>query len=131
MIYEAFFLDYDLEPLLENDIQYKHVTTEFKPAKTHENLYGERAWFKIIGYACDGDNEAYKVELFHCDNDELKELYKKIDIPHITISVSKTGKPVNSRYLEFKEIDVVRPIKTTFGGFDGKKIKTWKGELEI
>jgi hypothetical protein len=129
MIYEAFFIDCGLRASLEKDILYKHITTEFKPAITHEHLYGEPAWFKVVGYGCDGNNEAYKVEMVHCDNDELKALYEQIDIPHITISTSATGKPVNSRYLEFKEIypESKMLIKTTFGGFDGK-IKTWKGE---
>ena len=34
--YEGFFIQEDLQSKLFRDIEYKHVTTEYKPLKTHE-----------------------------------------------------------------------------------------------
>ena len=121
IIYEAFFVQDALSSKLCNDIEYKHITTEFKPAKCHEHLYGQRATFIVTGYCNDEVNEGYSVKLVSCDSDELRELYETISIPHITLSVSSEGKPVNTKNLEFKPINEFL-ITTKFGGFVRKPI---------
>lgn len=84
---------------LENEVVWKHVTFGFKtpcPIK----MVGSRWTLKIVGYACDGDNEAYLVELPH----EVKRFYGNVATPHITVSTSKDGKPKNSGYLPFERL---------------------------
>lgn len=84
---------------LENEVVWKHVTFGFKtpcPIK----MVGSRWTLKIVGYACDGDNEAYLVELPH----EVKRFYDNDAVPHITVSTSKDGKPKDSGYLPFERL---------------------------
>ena len=61
--YEGFFITEELPHTLARDIEKKHITTEYKPAKTNDGLYGITADFEIIGYGNDGMNEGYKVRL--------------------------------------------------------------------
>ena len=121
VIYEAFFVPGQLNSKLSKDIEFKHITTEFKPAKTHEHLYGQQATFMVTGYGNDEVNEGYRVKLVSCESDELRELYEAIPIPHITLSISPEGKAVNTKNLDFKPIDEFI-VFTKFGGFLGKPI---------
>mgnify|MGYP007092188125 CR=1 FL=1 len=120
VIYEGFFVTEKLNSKLKKDIKDKHITTEFRPEITHEHLIGLHAKFEVVGYGINDDNEGYKVRLISCDNKELVDLYRKIDIPHITLSVSETGKPVNTRYLDFHETDSF-VIDTVFNCWKGEK----------
>ena len=121
VIYEAFFVQDDLLSTLSKDIEYKHITTEFKPSITHEHLYGQQATFLVTGYGNNRINEGYKVKLISCESNELKELYDSIDIPHITLSISEEGKAVNTQMLDFMPTNEIK-ITTKFGGFLGKPI---------
>lgn len=119
IIYEGFFIWNDLESKLSKDIRFKHITTEFMPKVTHEHLYGQIATFIVYAYGNDGVNEGYKVKLVATQSEELMKLYKKIEVPHITLSTSPEGKPINTRYLDFRDIDYDDKyvIVTQFGGF--------------
>lgn len=119
VIYEAFFVIDDLDSCLEKDIENKHITTEFRPSKSHEELYGCEAKFIVTGYGNDEVNEGYSVKLISCESDELIELYNSISNPHITLSVSKEGKPVNTSKLTFDPAEDDFTINTKFGGFIG------------
>lgn len=121
VIYEGFFVINNLDSTLKKDIELKHITTEFKPNKTHEHLYGQYATFRAIGYGNDGINEGLKVEMVSCENEELKQLFDNIEIPHITLSVSSKGKPINTKNLDFNQ-DSNIIIKCKFGAFIGKPI---------
>ena len=121
VMYEAFFVQSSLSSKLSKDIEFKHITTEFRPTKAHEHLYGKQATFVIIGYGNDEVNEGYKVKLVSCESDELRELYAAIPIPHITLSISPEGKVVNTKNLDFEPIDEF-VMFTKFGGFLGKPI---------
>lgn len=127
--YEGFFINEPIVSTLFRDITYKHITTQFRPEKTHPHLYGCKAKFAITGYENDGDNEGLKVQLVSVENEdcaeELQELFKAIPNPHITLSVSEKGKPVNTGKLTMA--DPVPPyINTTivakFGGFNGEPV---------
>ena len=90
--------------------------------------------FNVIGYGNDGKNEGLLVELvsveipdindIFCDVHEMYLLAKSIPVPHITLSVSKDGKPVDTGKLnfdqpipdEFKDQIIIG----TFGGFINK-----------
>ena len=117
MIYEAFFIQEQLDSTLEKDIQNKHITTEFRPKQTHQDLYGKTATFKVIGYGNDDKNEGFKVEMVSCEDVALKELFDNIPLPHITLSVSNDGKPVNTAKLDFQPVNG-QIVTGKFGGFD-------------
>lgn len=121
VVYEAFFVQGPLYSKLSKDIEFKHITTEFKPAKSHEHLYGQQATFLVTGYGNDEVNEGYKVKLVSCESNELRELYEAIPIPHITLSISPEGKAVNTKNLDFGPTNEFT-ILTKFGGFLGKPI---------
>lgn len=129
IIYEGFFIIDELHGNLEKDIQFKHITTEFRPKVTHEHLYGTEATFMVDGYANDNINEGLSVYLKSCNSNELKEIIidkiynGDIKIPHITLSVSATGKPINTSKLNFSQFHPNDEylIHTKFGGFNGKE----------
>lgn len=119
--YEAFFILNKLSSSLKNDIEFKHITTEYKPAISHEHLYGIEAKFLITGYGNDDVNEGYKVKLISCESEELRELYNQIAVPHITLSIAENGKAVNTKNLLFMPIDE-HVVTAKFGGFLNKPI---------
>jgi hypothetical protein len=121
IIYEGFFVLDNLKSSLEKDIIDKHITTQFRPEITHEHLYGKKASFQIIGYGNNGINEGFLVNMISYEDKELKTLFDKIPIPHITLSISNTGRAVDTSKLEFKPING-QIIDTKFGGFNGQKI---------
>lgn len=121
IIYEGFFVIDSLESSLSKDIEYKHITTEFKPTITHEHLYGKETNFMIVGYGNNQVNEGYLVKMTSCEDEELQSLYEKIPVPHITLSVSETGKPVDTAKLTFKNTERF-VVRCKFGGYIGKPI---------
>ena len=120
-VYEGFFIRETLPHKLAKDIEYKHITTAFRPNHVHEDLYGTEAKFMIIGYGNDGKNEGYLVKLVSCESQVLIDLFNNISIPHITLSTSIEGKPVDTANIQFTPYDggVVTAI---FGGFLGKPV---------
>lgn len=118
--YEGFFITEELPHTLARDIEKKHITTEYKPAKTNDGLYGITADFEIIGYGNDGMNEGYKVRLvkIYAQDDQaelLRALYNQIAVPHITLSLAEGAKAVNTRYLDFKPTES-RVVSGVFRG---------------
>ena len=97
---------------LDRIIQNQHVTFGFR---TEYPIYlqGQRVTLLVTGYGNDGQNEAYSVELA----DWVKTEYVGSSKPHITLSVSSSGKPVDSWKLDFQPIDPFTIIGT-FGYFD-------------
>lgn len=97
-------------------IKHPHVTFEYRPQYVPYELFGSEITVKVVGYGCDGENEAFLVE-FEGLSGEICELAASIKIPHITLSVSKHGQSVNSYKLEFEPIT---PFTLTgiFGGMD-------------
>lgn len=107
---------------LERTIANPHVTFMYKPDTADESLFGEKVKVRIIAYGNNGDNEGFKVELF-TSNEQLQKMINNIPVPHITISISDTGKPVNTRFIDFAPLDNSIEIEGKFGGFvDGKVI---------
>jgi hypothetical protein len=155
IIYEGFFLTASkgFKGSLEREIENKHITTDFfgsnsdKP--THPEFYGMSATFKIIGYANDGKNEGFLIDkdsikiTADYTFDEAKGEFRKNDpkliknfikfyneamkdrIPHVTLSVSKDGKPVDTKDLEFEPVRTPFTCSAIFAGY------TDKGELTI
>ena len=101
---------------LSQKIEVPHVTFAFRPETVPAELFGTAVTVRAVGYGNDGANEALAVE-FLAVPEGLEALASRIPVPHITLSVSKTGKPVNSRYLTFTPME---PITLTgrFGGME-------------
>ncbi|MDO4332677.1 MAG: hypothetical protein Q4C58_08315 [Eubacteriales bacterium] len=102
------------EPLPKT-IRDPHVTFAYMPRTVDETLFGEEMTIKMIGYGNDGRNEGVKVEL-SADNPVLKEMMKRIEVPHITLAVSEEGAPVDTGKLHFEPIEPIM-IVGKFGGF--------------
>lgn len=121
-IYEGFFFENEFSGnqfvgSLDRTIKNQHITTAFKPEVPNADLYGEYADFQIIGYGNDGKNEGFEVKLVRCDNIDLVNIYDKIAVPHITVSVSKDGKPVDTAKLKFHGF-YGKTITLKFGAFN-------------
>ena len=123
IIYEGFFITDELHGKLEKDIQFKHITTEFRPKVTHEHLYGIEAGFVVIGYANDNNNEGLYISKMTSSDKELENLFNNIKVPHITLSISATGKPVDTAKLNFSQLNYndYYMVWGKFGGFNGKE----------
>ena len=100
-----------LERLIENP----HITFAYRPEKVDESLFGEEIKITVVGYGNDGENEGVKVELF-TKSTILQDMIGDISVPHITISVSKKGKPVNTKQLNFRAVNPFE-IYGKFGGY--------------
>lgn len=116
IVYEGFFINTEIKGGLEHDIDHKHLTTQFKPKKTHQNLYGIAVVLHASKYAMDKDNEGYYIDRISTSYRELDDLFNALEVPHITLSVSETGKPVNTAKLDFEN---GCPIDTTFQAYFG------------
>ena len=120
---------------LSNPISYPHVTVAYKPAIAHKDFYNALVNVIVKGYGNDGINEGYLVELIPRpwndvrDYTEFCKLLSEINVPHITLSVSDEGKPIDTCKLEFVDLpmDEQRVLECRFGAFveteyvDGKK----------
>lgn len=87
---------------LHRQIENPHVTVQYKPRDVNTSLFGQEVEFTVTGYAVDGRNEGVAVQ-FSKDGlpQVLCELLEGIKVPHITFSVSKDGKPVDTGRLQF------------------------------
>lgn len=121
--YVGCFLDYaelseKVKDLRQNPLQnekYKpHVTFEYKPISVNKELLGQKIFVTIIGYGNNGENEGLQVSL-SCDNELLNSMIQNIDRPHITLAVSSSGKPVNTKFLDFYPIEPIH-IVGVYGG---------------
>lgn len=100
---------------LSRTIDEPHITFAFRPKQIEDALFGETVDITLVGYGNDGENEGFSVEL-STENPHVEAMFREIDTPHITIAVSETGKPVNTRNLEFSSIGPIC-LKGTFGGY--------------
>ncbi len=104
-----------------------HITTEYMPAVTHENLYGAEVTVHITGYKygtstdeTDGstsENEGFKVEVAS-EDPEMQALLDSIDKNwHITGSYTTAAR--YTKYMDFSDADPVDLTLTgTFGWCD-------------
>ena len=106
--YIGAFLTDKLESSLQNSIEYQHVTFAYEPPETTLDycsaLYGQTVVFKCVGYGNNGINEGFKVELIEA-SPEIKTLFSKIAVPHITCGLSEIAEAVNTRFLNFLPIE--------------------------
>ncbi len=124
IIYWGLFTEETIKGNLEKEVKDQHITFKFKPNEEDEILLlGGEYTVNVVGYASDGENEGVLVEI----PEELKRLYKNPAPPHITISVSETGKPVDTGKLNFtRDIPehIPKEIKCRVGYFVGGRVLT-------
>ena len=126
-IYTGIFVDYDTLQKFVNDniakdrlsrvIEKPHVTFAFRPKEYNPDLIGKLVMLKVVGYACDGKNQGLQVMMEETSNPEILAEFKKIKNPHITLSTSADGKPVDTGKMKFKPINNPFYIIGTYDGF--------------
>lgn len=126
-IYIGIFVDCDTLQKFVNDnitkdrlsrvIDNPHVTFAFRPAEYNYDLIGKLVMLKVVGYACDGKNQGLQVMMEETSNPEILAEFKKIKNPHITLSTSDDGKPVDTGKMKFEPIDNPFYIMGTYNGF--------------
>ena len=116
-----FFPGHEFETSLEKPVEDKHVTFGFKTPMPADIL-GKPATVAVTGYGNDGRNEALMVD-FESWCWDIFEL----SVPHVTLSTSTDGKPVDSANLEFDvwEWDKCYDVEGVFGYFDGEKLNRY------
>ena len=126
-IYIGIFVDYDTLQKFVNDnitkdrlsrvIEKPHVTFAFRPKEYNPDLIGKLVMLKVVGYACDSKNQGLQVMMEETSNPEILAEFKKIKNPHITLSTSADGKPVDTGKMKFKPINNPFYIIGTYDGF--------------
>ena len=99
---------------LYRTITHPHVTFAYRPQKVPVSMFGAPITVRVVGYGCDGTNEALQVEFIDLP-EELLALAADIPIPHITLSVAENGKPFDSRFLNYHPTETYL-LKGIFGG---------------
>ena len=103
---------------LEREIQTPHVTFAYQPRQVDDSLFGQPVDITIDGYGNDGYNEGVAVTLT-AENPAILELYEEIDLPHITLAVSRDGASADTRYLDFEPVEPVH-IRGVFGAYTAR-----------
>ena len=106
-----------------------HCTFKYEP-KNHEifdDIVGNTYEVKLISYGYDDNNSGFEIELpkkllkYYINYEESNN--NKLKVPHITASISKNAKAVNTKNLQFKPLAKPYTIKGKFGYWieDGNK----------
>ncbi len=130
--YQGLFLDEEtqekLVKLQENGlsdiVKDMHITFKFgEIEKFPPELMGKKFKVKIIGYASDGKNSGFQIEL----PEELSPYYQNQNGPHITVSLGEIngvkGKAFDTGKLQFKPIEEPKEILGKLGYFVFEKGK--------
>lgn len=122
---------------LEFNIKNMHITFKFGDIEEYpKELMGKKFKLNIIGYASDGKNSGFLVEI----PKEIKKYYKNSSASHITVSLGEVdgikGKAVDTGKLEFKPLNEPIEISGQLGYFiygkgrcmDNQAIEEYKKE---
>jgi len=113
-------------------IEHPHVTTRFKPIYTMNSLYGTPCDIIITAHGCNGKNEGFKVHVVS-DDEAINRMVGQVEHPHITISVSEDGKPVDTAKLvssrKMRRCKEVVKVKGVFGAFTPEGVITGMEEF--
>lgn len=96
---------------LDKRVEFPHVTFGYKIPVPDGIDWNETYWVDVIGYGNDGDNEGYQASFPGL----LDEFYFGADVPHITLSTSNGGSPVDTAFIKFKAIREPFSIPMKFG----------------
>ncbi len=130
--YQGLFLDLETQEklvklqkmMLSDIVKDMHITFKFGEIEQFPPELMEKEFFvKIIGYAADGKNSGFQVEL----PEELNKYYKNQNGPHITVSLGEVdgikGKAVDTGTLNFEPIEEQIEISGKLGYFVFEKGK--------
>ena len=105
-------------PIIHDKI---HCTFKYNPKddEIFDDIVGNTYEIKLIGYGCDGKNSGFEIEL----PEELLKYYinyaeedpNKLEGPHITTSLARGTKAMNTKKLNFIPLDKTYTIKGKFG----------------
>lgn len=125
VIYTGYFVDREeLERILQTEelsqrlqipVEHPHMTLEFMPSHTREELYGTQAVLEAFAYGNNGRNEGLAVRV-ETEEPVLAGLLGAVAVPHITLSIADGAQAVDTAGLDFEPIRPFR-IEGTFGGF--------------
>ena len=116
------------EDRLYRSIINPHVTFAYHPDTIPYEAFGSPITVTVVSYGRDDENEAFGV-VFGDLPEMLQLLAENIRVPHITVSVSRSGKPVNSKYIRYEPIEPFT-LQGVFGGLDMKgNVCTQKTEV--
>ncbi len=95
-----------------------HITFKFGETEQYPSeLLNKDFTVKIVGYASDGKNSGFQVEL----PKELKQYYKNQNGPHITVSLGELdgvkGKAIDTGTMNFEPIEIPIEIQGQLGYF--------------
>lgn len=113
---------------LGKDIACPHVTLSYMPDDAMEGLFGARARLVVTAYGSDGRNEGVKVAIVDDGAPaELRDAGAAVPVPHITLSIAKGARAVDTAKLEFRDLPRPLEIGATYGGYapGGKVITSW------
>lgn len=116
-LWYGLFLFEDIEGYLDKQIENQHVTFGYKIDVPEGIDWDEIYTIDVIGYGCDDCNEGYLVSF----PEELEQFYFGAPAPHITISVSNSGNPVDTADLDFIELEEPFELEAKFGYFSRGK----------
>lgn len=100
---------------LDRPVEAPHVTFVYRPAQVDTRLFGRAVSVRVVGYGNDGRNEGLRVEVL-TEEPALQNLARQIPVPHITLSVSRQGRPVDTAGLTFSPVEPFR-LTGRFGGY--------------
>lgn len=102
-------------PRLWRTIATPHITFVFEPEDFDHSLLGEKIHVTVTSYGNDGANEGVKV-ILSSTNPQIASMIGEIAVPHITLSVAQDGQSVNTRYLDYEDLDQTYEFDGVFGG---------------
>ena len=121
-----------IPPTLERSIEHPHVTTSYKPGvgQFHLEQLGSGARVIAIGYGNNGKNEGLLVKV-EADDPVIQEACDALETPHITLSVSRDGRPKDTAFLKFTPLEKPFEITGEYGLFCQGDIVVDRDELDL
>lgn len=88
--------------ILDKKINNPHVTLQFGGGEClPKEIIGQKVILRVVGEGSTEDNQGFEIII----PDKLNDFYKGASTPHITISVSQKGKPINTKDVIFNKIE--------------------------
>lgn len=95
---------------------------ENRAKNVHEELFGSEVTVQVIGYGRSEEAEAFRCEFLYTGyHPEFDDILRRVEIPHITISLGKEGRDRNSASLAFRPISEPFFITGKYQGFNTLK----------
>ncbi len=121
-----------IEPKLEKSIEHPHVTVNFKPEieQLHLDQLGSSVTITAIGYGNDGKNEGLLVRI-ESDDPVVQSACDEIEVPHITLSISRGAHAKDTANLTFAPLDTPFELTGKYGLFRQGEVIEDKTELNL